>query len=98
MEPAPSSDNIRKSSADSGFARIGGAHRKYAGLGMQAGMAVVFYTGAGVLLDRWLDTLPLFTVIGALLGVVGMFYLIIRTSTRMQRENEASKATSDTDS
>ena len=55
-----------------------GGDRKYMGLGIQAGISVAFYLGLGLLLDKWLGTLPWLTLAGAAVGIIGMFYLFIR--------------------
>ncbi len=41
---------------------------RYSGLGCLFAAAVLFSMGIGWLIDRWLGTLPLFMVIGALIG------------------------------
>ena len=55
-----------------------GGDQKYMGLGIQAGVSVAFYLGMGLLLDKWLGTLPWLTLAGAFIGVIGMFYLFLR--------------------
>ena len=74
---------------------MGGA-QKYMGLGIQAGVSVGFYLGMGLLLDKWLGTLPWLTLVGAFVGVIGMFYLFLRMSRELDEssrqtevENEA---------
>ncbi|HVO34308.1 MAG TPA: AtpZ/AtpI family protein [Gemmatimonadales bacterium] len=47
--------------------------------GFQMALAVLLFLGAGVLVDRWLHTKPIFTVIGVLLGLgAGMYAFILR--------------------
>ncbi len=41
---------------------------RYSGLGCLFAAAVLGFMGGGWLLDRWLNTLPVFMVVGALLG------------------------------
>ncbi len=67
-----------------------GGDQKYMGLGIQAGVSVAFYLGMGLLIDNWLDTLPWFTLVGAAVGIVGMFYLFIRMNNEL---NETSVQT-----
>ncbi|MEM8487484.1 MAG: AtpZ/AtpI family protein [Bacteroidota bacterium] len=74
---------------------MGGA-QKYMGLGIQAGVSVGFYLGMGLLLDKWLGTLPWLTLVGAFVGVIGMFFLFLRmnreldeSSRQTEVENEA---------
>jgi F0F1-type ATP synthase assembly protein I len=45
------------------------AHR-YSGLGCLFAAGVLAFMGGGWLLDRWLNTLPVFTVVGALGGAI----------------------------
>lgn len=73
-----------------------GGSQKYMGLGIQAGVSVGFYLGMGLLLDKWLGTLPWLTLVGAFVGVIGMFYLFLRmnreldeSSRQTEVENEA---------
>ena len=42
--------------------------------GMEAVFALVLFLGLGVLIDRWLDTAPVFTIAVMLLGAVGVFF------------------------
>jgi F0F1-type ATP synthase assembly protein I len=47
--------------------------------GFQLALAILLFLGAGFLLDRWLHTKPLFTVIGVLVGLgAGMYVFILR--------------------
>jgi ATP synthase protein I len=41
---------------------------RYSGLGCMFAAAVLVFLGGGWLLDRWLGTLPVFMVVGALVG------------------------------
>lgn len=45
-------------------------------LGMRLGLSVVIGVGAGVLLDNWAHTSPLFTLIGVVVGVGAAMYSI----------------------
>jgi F0F1-type ATP synthase assembly protein I len=42
--------------------------------GMEAVFALVLFLGLGVLIDRWFDTAPVFTIGMMLLGAVGVFF------------------------
>jgi F0F1-type ATP synthase assembly protein I len=42
--------------------------------GMEAVFALVLFLGLGVLIDRWLETSPVFTIGMMLLGAVGIFF------------------------
>ncbi len=46
---------------------------RFLGIGMQFAGGIVFFTIGGVALDRWLGLMPLFTVIGTLLGTTLSF-------------------------
>ena len=50
----------------------------YLGLGMQIAVSMIVFVGGGYLLDRWLGTLPWMTVLGAVVGLVGVIALIVR--------------------
>lgn len=45
-------------------------------LGMRLGLSVLIGIGAGVLLDNWLQTSPLFTLIGVVVGFGAAMYSI----------------------
>ena len=45
-------------------------------LGMRLGLSVVIGVVAGVLLDNWLGTSPLFTLLGVVVGVGAAMYSI----------------------
>jgi F0F1-type ATP synthase assembly protein I len=42
--------------------------------GMEAVFALVLFLGLGVLVDRWLDTAPVFSIGLMLVGAVGVFF------------------------
>jgi F0F1-type ATP synthase assembly protein I len=45
----------------------------------QLALAILLFLGAGFLVDRWLHTKPIFTVIGVLVGLgAGMYVFILR--------------------
>jgi F0F1-type ATP synthase assembly protein I len=45
-------------------------------LGVRLGVAVFLGLGAGLLLDSWLHTSPLFTLIGMVVGIAAAMYTI----------------------
>jgi ATP synthase protein I len=45
-------------------------------LGIRLGVSVIVGLGGGLLLDSWLRTSPLFTLIGMLLGIGAAMYTI----------------------
>jgi len=45
-------------------------------LGVRMGVSVILGVGGGLLLDRWLGTRPIFTLIGMVLGVAAAMYTI----------------------
>jgi len=45
-------------------------------LGLRLGISVVLGLGGGLVLDNWLGTLPLFTLIGVVLGIGAAMYTI----------------------
>ena len=64
-----------------------GGTQKYLGIGIQAGASVAFYLGVGLLLDKWLDTLPWLTLLGALIGIIAMFALFVRMNRELDRSS-----------
>lgn len=59
----------------------------YLGLGMQ--LAVTVAIGYG--LDRWLDTLPWFTIGFSLLGIIYFFVQIYRLAVYLDRKSKAER-------
>ena len=45
-------------------------------LGLRLGISVILGLGAGLLLDAWLRTSPIFTLIGMVLGIGAAMYTI----------------------
>ena len=45
-------------------------------LGIRLGISVILGLGAGLLLDSWLHTRPIFTLIGMVLGIAAAMYTI----------------------
>lgn len=45
-------------------------------LGMRLGLSVIIGVVGGVLLDNWLDTSPLFTLVGVAVGIGAAMYSI----------------------
>ncbi|MFO7779690.1 MAG: AtpZ/AtpI family protein [Nitriliruptoraceae bacterium] len=54
--------------------------------------ALLIWGGAGWLVDRWLDSGPWFTVLGALVGYAAGFYLVWLRSQRMDADDAAEQA------
>jgi len=56
--------------------------------GFQLAFAVLLFLGAGILVDRWLHTRPVFTVIGVLVGLgAGMYAFILRVLAESPRRD-----------
>lgn len=60
----------------------------YLGLGMQLAGAMIFFTGAGYLLDRWFGSLPWLTVAGSLVGMTAIFVKLVRISNELGRASK----------
>lgn len=43
------------------------------GMAIEIAMVMALFIGGGFALDRWIGTLPLFMIIGSVLGAVGLF-------------------------
>lgn len=63
---------------------------QYSGLGCVFAAGVMVFMAGGWLLDRWLGLLPLFTVIGALIGATLATVSIYRRLMAGEAEDEAS--------
>lgn len=63
----------------------------YLGLGMQLALSVVVFTGAGVGADLYFGTMPWGTIVGAGLGMVAMFYQLLRVNAEMSQRNAAKR-------
>ncbi len=59
---------------------------RFLGIGLQFAGGIVFFTLGGVGLDRWLGTMPLFTIIGTILGATLSF---INVYVKLQAYEEA---------
>jgi F0F1-type ATP synthase assembly protein I len=63
----------------------------YIGLGLTFALAILLFFGLGYKLDAILGTLPLFSLIGALLGGVGGFIYLYRAVIRNSNSNSDRK-------
>ena len=65
--------------------------------GMEAVFALVLFLGLGVLIDRWLETSPIFMIVMMLLGAVGVFlrfkYAYIARMDRLEADRAGKRAT-----
>lgn len=60
---------------------------KYAGLGVQVAGALLIYIVLGFFLDRWLDTAPWLTIIGAAVGFAAMIAMLYRIGLQANQES-----------
>ena len=65
------------------------------GVGMEFAAAVAGFCIVGWFMDRWLDSQPYGLLIGAILGIVGGMYNLIRYAIRSNRASEAQKTEGD---
>lgn len=63
----------------------------YLGLGMQLALTMVFFTGVGYLLDRWLGTEPWLLIVGAVTGMIALFVHLVRVTTTVNRERRGKR-------
>jgi F0F1-type ATP synthase assembly protein I len=54
-----------------------GAGYAIVGAGFQFAFAILLFLGGGFLVDRWLGTRPLFTLLGVAIGLAAGFYAFI---------------------
>jgi F0F1-type ATP synthase assembly protein I len=54
-------------------------------LGLRLGLSVIIGTGGGLLIDGWLRTSPLFTLIGVGLGIAAAMYTIWQVASENMR-------------
>lgn len=67
----------------------------YLGLGLQFAMTMAFFTVGGYLLDRWLETLPLLTIVGAVIGMIALFFLLFRVSRELSAKSKQKEKAAD---
>lgn len=60
------------------------------GSGVESGLMLVVFAGVGLVIDRWLGTVPWFTIGLLFLGAVGVFY---RLKSRYDVQMDAHHAT-----
>lgn len=69
-----------------------GAAGKYAGLGLQFALSILFFGWLGQWVDRKLGTDGIFLLLGVLIGAGAAFYSMYRSLMADQRREEAEKA------
>jgi F0F1-type ATP synthase assembly protein I len=60
----------------------------YTNLGWQLAATMGLFFGAGYLLDGWLDTGSLLTIILAVLGIIVGLYTVITTANKLQEKRK----------
>jgi F0F1-type ATP synthase assembly protein I len=64
---------------DNSESRGFGAGYSIVAAGFTLALSILLFLGAGMLLDRWLHTRPIFTLVGVLVGLgAGMYGFIVR--------------------
>lgn len=63
----------------------------YLGLGMQIALSMALFVALGYAVDAWLDILPWGTITGALVGMVAIFYHLLRVLNEMNRTSSRKK-------
>jgi F0F1-type ATP synthase assembly protein I len=61
----------------------------YLGLGLQVAGGLLLFVGLGYLIDGWLDTTPWGMVLGAVLGMIGVTFLLIRVADEASAQDKA---------
>jgi len=65
-----------------------GAGYAIVGAGFQFAFAILLFLGGGVLLDRWLGTRPVFTLLGVAIGLGAGFYVFMVRVTAESRRGD----------
>ena len=60
----------------------------YLTLGLELGLTMIVWSGIGYLLDRWLGTLPWFTLAGMLVGMGSLFFQVLRAAKKSKRSSD----------
>lgn len=58
----------------------------YTNLAFEMGAVIALGVFGGIQLDKWLNVSPLFTVVCSLAGIAISLYLIIRSTTKLQKK------------
>lgn len=58
---------------------------RYAGLGLELAGGIAVFIGIGYLFDRWMGTDPWGMIVGAILGLAGGLYNMIREALQANR-------------
>ena len=67
---------------------------RYLGIGMQFAGGIVFFSLGGVALDRWLGLMPLFTIVGTLVGgTLSFINVYIKLQADIDAETKRKKGT-----
>lgn len=67
----------------------------YLTIGIQLAGTMIVYVIGGYLVDRWLDTTPVFLIVGSVLGMVAFFIQIVRLTRDLNEKSESKKAAED---
>lgn len=67
----------------------------YLTIGIQLAGTMIVYVIGGYLIDRWLDTTPIFLIVGSILGMVAFFIQIVRLTRDLNEKSESKKAAKD---
>jgi F0F1-type ATP synthase assembly protein I len=68
------------------------ASSEFVGVGIQLAGSVLLYVGLGYLVDRWLDTSPVYLLVGACVGMVTFFIQLVRVVKRMNEQTARNMA------
>lgn len=67
----------------------------YLTIGIQLAATMIVYVIGGYLVDRWLDTTPIFLIVGSIVGMVAFFVQIVRLTRDLNDKEKAKKAADD---
>lgn len=68
----------------------------YLTLGIQLAATMLVYVVAGYFLDRWLETEPIFILIGSVVGMIAFFIQVVRLSKRLSKADKEKREKGET--
>lgn len=70
---------------------------RFVGLGWYVALCIVAGVVGGLLLDKWLGTIPIFTLLGVFMGTAAAFYGLYKMVLPLLAGNDSEKHSKDKD-